>query len=152
MRLKDVLVPNEDTASVVRRIFERAAAGDSCIKIATDLSAEGIMPPLKYRALCRENFTPEGAARASDFWNHTTVRRILKNRVYLGTTVLGKTRKISVKSKKKVPIPKQDWTVTEGTHEPLVDSATFEKAQTNIGKASRDYRAGTPLSASLQSA
>jgi hypothetical protein len=152
MRLKDVLVPNENTASVVRRIFERAAAGDSCIKIATDLSAEGIMPPLKYRALCRENFTPEGAARASDFWNHTTVRRILKNRVYLGTTVLGKTRKISIKSKKKVPIPKQDWTVTEGTHEPLVDSATFEKAQTNIGKASRDYRAGTPLSASLQSA
>ncbi|MBQ2115048.1 MAG: hypothetical protein II193_00445, partial [Lachnospiraceae bacterium] len=30
-------------------MFERAAAGDSCIKIATDLSAEGIMPPLKYR-------------------------------------------------------------------------------------------------------
>ena len=137
---KDVLVPNEDTASVVRRIFERAAAGDSCIKIATDLSAEGIMPPLKYRALCRDNFTPEGAARASDFWNHTTVKRILKNRVYLGATVLGKTRKVSVKSKKKVPIPQQDWTVTEGTHEPLVDSATFEKAQTNIGKASRDYR------------
>ena len=137
---KDVLVANEDTAPIVQRIFERAAAGDSCIKIATDLSTEGIMPPLKYRALCRDNFTPEGAARASDIWNHTTVKRILKNRVYLGDTVLGKTKKISVKSKKKVPIPQQDWTITEGTHEPLVDAATFEKAQTNIGKASRDYR------------
>ena len=81
---KDVLVPNEDTAPIVRRIFERAAAGDSCVKIAMDLSAEGIMPPLKYRAMCRDNFTPEGAARASDVWNHTTVKRILKNRVYLG--------------------------------------------------------------------
>ena len=137
---KDVLVANEDTAPVVQRIFERAAAGDSCIKIATDLSAEGIMPPLKYRALCRDNFTPEGAARASDIWNHTTVKRILKNRVYLGDTILGKTKKVSVKSKKKVPVPKQDWTITEGTHEPLVDAETFEKAQTNIGKASRDYR------------
>ncbi|MBQ8237458.1 MAG: recombinase family protein [Oscillospiraceae bacterium] len=137
---KDVLVPNEDTAPVVQRIFERAAAGDSCIKIATDLSAEGIMPPLKYRALCRDNFTPEGAARASDIWNHTTVKRILKNRVYLGDTILGKSKKVSVKSKKKVPVPKQDWTITEGTHEPLVDVDTFEKAQTNIGKASRDYR------------
>ena len=137
---KDVLVPNEDTAPIVQRIFERAAAGDSCIKIATDLSAEGIMPPLKYRALCRDNFTPEGAARASDIWNHTTVKRILKNRVYLGDTILGKTKKVSVKSKKKVPIPQQDWTITEGTHEPLVDAATFEKAQTNIGKSSRDYR------------
>ena len=45
---KDVLVPNEDTAPIVRRIFERAAAGDSCVKIAMTLSAEGIMPPLKY--------------------------------------------------------------------------------------------------------
>ena len=137
---KDVLVANEDTAPIVQRIFERAAAGDSCIKIATDLSADGIMPPLKYRALCRDNFTPEGAARASDIWNHTTVKRILKNRVYLGDTVLGKTKKVSVKSKKKVPIPQQDWTITEGTHEPLVDAATFEKAQLNIGRASRDYR------------
>lgn len=137
---KDVLVPNEDTAPIVRRIFERAAAGDSCIKIAMALSAEGIMPPLKYRAMVRDNFTPEGAARASDIWNCTTVKRILKNRVYLGDTILGKTKKVSVKSKKKVPIPQNEWTVTEATHEPLVDAATFEKAQINIGKASRDYR------------
>lgn len=137
---KDVLVPNEDTAPIVRRIFERAAAGDSCVKIAMALSAEGIMPPLKYRAMVRDNFTPEGAARASDIWNHTTVKRILQNRVYLGDTILGKTKKVSVKSKKKVPIPQSEWTVTEATHEPLVDAATFEKAQINIGKASRDYR------------
>ena len=137
---KDTLVPNEDTAPIVRRIFERAAAGDSCVRIAMDLSSEGVMPPLKYRAMVRDNFTPEGAARASDIWNHTTVKRILKNRVYLGNTILGKTRKVSVKSKKKVPVPQQDWTVTEATHEPLVDAATFEKAQINIGKATRDYR------------
>lgn len=137
---KDVLVPNADTAPIVRRIFERAAAGDSCIKIATDLSSDGIMPPLKYRAICRDNFTPEGAARASDLWNHTTVKRILKNRVYLGDTILGKTKKVSVKSKKKVPVPQQEWAVTEATHEPLVDQTTFEKAQINMGTASRDYR------------
>lgn len=137
---KDTLIPNEDTAPIVRRIFERAAAGDSSVRIAMDLSAEGIMPPLKYRAMVRDNFTPEGAARASDIWNHTTVKRILKNRVYLGDTILGKTRKVSVKSKKKVPIPQQDWTVTEATHEPLVDATTFEKAQINMAKATKDYR------------
>lgn len=137
---KDILIPNEDTAPIVQRIFQQAAAGDSCIKISTDLSAEGIMPPLKYRAMCRDNFTPEGAARASDIWNHTTIKRILKNQVYLGNTVLGKTKKVSVKSKKKLPVPQEDWTITPATHEPLVDLETFEKAQINIGKASRDYR------------
>ena len=137
---KETLIPNEDTAPIVRRIFERAAAGDSSVRIAMDLSAEGVMPPLKYRAMVRDNFSPEGAARASDIWNHTTVKRILKNRVYLGDTVLGKSRKVSVKSKKKVPVPQEDWAVTEATHEPLVDFETFEKAQINIGKASKDYR------------
>lgn len=90
---KDVLIPNEDTAPIVQRIFQSAASGDSCRKIALDLSAEGVMPPLKYRAMCRDNFTPEGAARASDIWNYTTVKRILKNRVYLGNTILGKRKK-----------------------------------------------------------
>lgn len=137
---KDVLIPNEDTAPIVQRIFESAASGDSCRKIALDLSAEGIMPPLKYRAMCRDSFTPEGAARASDIWNYTTVKRILKNQVYLGNTILGKTKKVSVKSKKKIPIPAQDWTITEATHLPLVDKDTFEKAQVNMGKGTRDYR------------
>lgn len=137
---KDVLVPDEETAPIVQRIFQSAAAGDSSVKIAMTLSAEGIIPPLKYRVMYRDSFTPEGAARASDIWNHTTVKRILKNRVYLGHTVLGKTKKVSVKSKKKVPVPQQDWIITEATHEPLVDADTFEKAQINMSKASKDYR------------
>lgn len=137
---KDKLIPDPETAPIVQRIFLRAAAGDSCRKIAMDLSAEGIIPPLKYRVLYRDNFSEEGAARASDIWNYTTVKRILNNGVYLGNTVLGKTKKVSVKSKKKVPIPKEDWTITPDTHEPLVDQNTFEKAHSNIGKGSRDYR------------
>ena len=58
----------------------------------------------------------------------------------MGNTILGKSRKASLKSKKKIPVPKEDWVVTEGTHEPLVDRETFEKAQTNLGKGNRDYR------------
>ena len=75
------------TAPVVRRIFEQAAAGDSSRKIALDLNADGVIPPLKYRVLYRDEFSEEGAARASDLWNYTTVKRILKNPVYLGHTL-----------------------------------------------------------------
>ena len=49
----------------------------------------------------------KGAARASDIWNYTTVKRILKNRVYLGDTLLGKSKKVSVKSKMKIALPKR---------------------------------------------
>lgn len=137
---KDILIPDAETAPIVQRIFQSAAEGDSCRKIAMELSAEGVIPPLKYRVLYRDNFSAEGAARASDIWNYTTVKRILQNRVYLGDTVLGKTKKVSVKSEKKVPIPAEDWAVTPGTHEPLVTMDTFEKAHINMGKGTRDYR------------
>ena len=135
------LAPDEMTAPVVERIFQRAAAGDSSRKIALDLNADSIIPPLKYRVLYRDEFSEEGAAHASDTWNYTTVKRILKNPVYLGHTLLGKSKKVSVKSKKKVAVPRDNWAVTEDTHPPLVDQALFQRAQENLGRGSRDYRA-----------
>ena len=135
------LVPDEATAPVVLRIFEQAANGDSSRKIALDLNNDGVIPPLKYRVLYRDEFSAEGAARASDLWNYTTVKRILKNPVYLGHTLLGKSKKVSVKSKKKIPVPRDDWAVTENTHPPLVSNALYERAQANLGRGFRDYRA-----------
>ena len=138
---KHRLAPDEMTAPVVLRIFEQAARGDSSRKIALDLNEDGVIPPLKYRVLYRDEFSEDGAARASDLWSYTTVKRILKNPVYLGHTLLGKSKKVSVKSKKKIPVPKEDWAVTENTHPPLVSTDLYERAQVNLGRGSRDYRA-----------
>lgn len=139
-RNKNQLVPDEMTAPVVKRIFEAAARGDSSRKIAQDLNNDGVIPPLKYRVLYRDEFSVEGAARASDLWNYTTVKRILKNEVYLGHTLLGKTKKASVKSKKKVAIPPDRWAVTENTHEALVSQEIFQKARDNMGKGTRSFQ------------
>ena len=84
---KHRLAPDEMTAPVVLRIFEQAARGDSSRKIALDLNEDGVIPPLKYRVLYRDEFSEDGAARASDLWSYTTVKRILKNPVYLGHTL-----------------------------------------------------------------
>ena len=137
---KNLLIPDDETAPVVLRIFESAAKGNSSRKIAINLNADGVIPPLKYRVLYRDEFTSEGAARASDLWNYTTVKRILKNPVYLGHTVLGKSKKASVKSKKKLPVPKEHWAVTENTHEALISQDLYDLAQFNLGRGSNDYR------------
>ena len=138
-RDKNQLVPDENTAHIVQRIFERAAQGDSTNKISADLNGDQIIPPLKYRVLYRDNFNERGASRASDFWNRATVRRILKNQVYLGHTVLGKSKKVSIKSTKKIAIDKEDWVVTKDTHEPLVTQETFERAQICLGKNTKKH-------------
>ena len=111
-RNRDRLIPDEETAPIVAQIFQRSAAGDSCIKIAQDLTEAGVITPLKYRVLYRDNFSDTGAARATDCWNYTTVKRIIKNQVYLGNTLLGKTRKASIKSRKKISVPQEDWVIT----------------------------------------
>ena len=139
-RNKNRLVPDEETAPIIRRIFEAAANGDSSRKIAMELNRDGIMPPLKYKVLYKGNFSEDGAARASDLWNYTTVKRILKNPVYFGHTLLGKSRKVSVKSKKKLNVPKDQWAVTENTHEPIITQEVFDLAQFNLGKGTFDFR------------
>ena len=140
-RTTDQLVPDENTAPVVRKIFEWASDGLSTRNIAVRLNEQGVIPPLKYRVEYRDDFTPQGASRASDYWNYTTVKRILRNRVYLGHTILGKTRKVNVKSKKKVPVPKEDWCCTENTHEPLVTQEQFDRAEHFLGENTKSNAA-----------
>lgn len=141
VRTTDQLVPDENTAPVVRKIFEWASDGLSTRSIAVRLNEQGVIPPLKYRVEYRDDFTPQGASRASDYWNYTTVKRILRNRVYLGHTILGKTRKVNVKSKKKVPVPKEDWCCTENTHEPLVTQEQFDRAEHFLGENTKSNAA-----------
>ncbi|MCL2838006.1 MAG: recombinase family protein [Oscillospiraceae bacterium] len=137
---KTKLIFDENTSPIVARIFKQAASGDSSRKIALDLNEDGIIPPLKYRVLYRDDFNAKGAARASDEWNYTTVKRILKNKVYLGHTILGKTRKASLKSQKKIAIPQENWIVSSNTHPAIVSEDIFDKAQLNLGKGTRNYR------------
>lgn len=130
---KGTLIPDPNTAYIVQRIFELASEGKSSHRIAEILTEEGHITPLKYRVVYRDTFTEAGAVRATDEWNHTTVKRILKNKVYLGHTILGKTKKVSLKSKKKVAVPEEEWVITPNTHQPLVSDEVFEKAQYYMG-------------------
>ena len=137
---KNKLEPDEETAPVVRRIFDEALAGCSARAIALHLTEDCISPPLKYRVENGGNFGEEGASRASSVWNYTTVKRILKNRVYLGHTVLGKSKKVSHKSSVKRKVPSDEWVVTLNTHEALVTEEEFQIVQDNMLKNTRIYQ------------
>ena len=69
-------------------------------------------------------------------WNSTTIRRILKNEVYIGNTVGHKVKKINYKVKKQVMLPKDNWIKVENTHEPIISKEDFEKVQNILNKRS----------------
>ncbi|MBQ6403359.1 MAG: recombinase family protein [Oscillospiraceae bacterium] len=132
------LIPNEDTAPVVKQIFSMACSGASSWSIAEELTKQGIDPPLKYRVVNIESASSKNAKMVSDEWNNTTVKRILTNPVYLGHTFLIKTTK-KLKETKKRPVPEDKWLKTYNTHEPLVSQEDFELAHRFLGKRRKDY-------------
>lgn len=137
---KTKLVPDETTAPIVQEIFSLASQGQSTRTICDHLNAQGSIPPLKYRVLNGGEFSPEGAARAADAWNYVTVKRILRNEVYLGHTLLNRSRKVSLKAKRKVDLDRSEWIITRDTHPPLVTQEEFDLAQEHLKTATKQWQ------------
>ena len=63
------------------------------------------------------------------FWENKTVKNILKNKAYIGTTVQNKRSRISYKNRKIRPNSEEKWIIVENTHEPIIDKKVFDTVQ-----------------------
>lgn len=63
------------------------------------------------------------------FWENKTIKNILRNKVYIGTTEQNKRSRISYKNRKLRPNPKEKWNVVENTHPPIIDKKVFDMVQ-----------------------
>ena len=120
---KNKLIPDPETAPIVRRIFSMTVSGISFRAIARTLSSEGILTPAAVKGVSPRKET----TRPTD-WSATTINGIIRNPAYLGKLVYGKSRKVSYKSKKQIASPEDQLIVTEGTHEPIVNQDVWNLA------------------------
>lgn len=137
---KGHLIPDPEYAPVVKKIFEMAANGVGLSDIASYLNDNKIKTP---SSLKRKN--PNSKMRYNEQWTTSSVKKILKNRMYTGDMVQSTQTKVNYKSKKKKSLPKSNWDIVPGTHEPLVDKLTFERIQgnvkrTNVSVSNREKR------------
>jgi len=95
--------------------------------IAKALTADGIPTPRQHYRLVKHGIPPEPKR-----WNEETVIQILRNRVYLGDMVQGKYDCPRFKRTPPKRKPKEEWLITVGTHEPLVDKDTWDFVQKQI--------------------
>lgn len=121
---KNRIVPDEEAASVVRRIFGMALEGISCRQIAARLNAEGLPTPATYAGLPVARPGPY-----SGLWSGERIAGILKNETYIGNMVQGRSKKISYKTKKCLKQKPKDWIIVAGTHEPVIGKETFDQVQ-----------------------
>lgn len=123
---KHHLVIDEDTAPIVRRIFSMRAAGTGFMAIAIQLNEEGIPSPgmLYYQRKGKED-----PRRVNHKWADATVKNIVRNEVYIGNMVQGKTGTMSYKNKKLISKPEDEWIRVEGTHEPIISRDVWDTVQ-----------------------
>lgn len=114
---KHHLVIDEDTAPVVRRIFAMRASGMGFHAIAVILNAEGIQSP---GTLYYQRKGQNDPRRVNHQWADATVKNLIRNEVYIGNMVQGKTGTMSYKSRKLVSKPEDEWIRVEGTHEAII--------------------------------
>ncbi len=103
------LIPDPTAAVIVKRIFEMAANGEGITAIVRYLNEHGFPTPIQY---ARSNGLVGNYNNGSGSWNSRSVKYILTNRTYTGMLVQGKEKR-----------------VVDATHEPLVDTNTFDAIQ-----------------------
>ncbi len=132
------LVPDPETAYVVRQIFMMYVRGDRVCEIQNWLRENKVLTvsELRYRRTgsCRH---PRPHPDCIYNWPDKTLYDILTRKEYLGHTITGKTYKVSYKSKKIHKNPEEKQYFFPNTHEPLIDEATFELAQKRIATRHR---------------
>ena len=119
------LLVNEDTAPIVRQIFQWTLDGAALNVIVKRLNERGIMTPGYYHASCGL-FSYDNKLAGSGKWQTWTVGKILADEVYTGDMVQGKHTNVGHKQVVTKPV---DWIVVRNTHEPLVSREVFAKAQ-----------------------
>ncbi|MCM1316364.1 MAG: recombinase family protein [Alistipes senegalensis] len=134
-------------ANIVRRIFEMRASGMNAKKIADVLNGEHIAPPLDYKY---DKLGKEYPLYSHHLWSSQTIKRILKNQIYLGHLCQMKQTTVSYKNHKVINKDMEDWVIIENNHESIISQELWDKcrevdASVSNGKCTKE-RTTKPLS------
>lgn len=139
---KNRLIIDEEAAEVVKKIFALYMEGNGTQHIAHMLNEMRIPNPTKYKELKGLKYINASKKDDLGLWNKTTVKRILKNELYIGNMVQGKRKKINYKSKKLLNLAEDSWIRVENTHEAIIDKNTFHKVQSRLKSCIRSTKTG----------
>ena len=125
---------DEQSAEIVKEIFNLFIQGHGTCEIARILKEKEILTPAEYSASIGIKLSSK-PQELEHQWNAVTVAGILDRQEYIGDTVNFKSTTRSYKDKTRVYLPKEDRKIFKNTHEPIIDEHTW-----NIVKQLRGNR------------
>ena len=123
------IIPNEEAAIIVKRIFAMCAAGKGPNQIARILSNEKIYNPTNYYYNAFGKSHHQLDTTHPYHWTGSTVTAILENMAYLGHTVGLRHTTISYKNKKAITRPDNEVIIVENTHPALITKEQWDIVQ-----------------------
>lgn len=130
---KHLMVPDPNTAPIVREIFQSVLAGKSTTQIARELNARGVLTPLAYK-----NHRLKPACQDRELiWSHVTVLNILNNYKYTGAMTNHMRENRCMRDRTQRRVPREEWIITENAHEAIVTKEEFEEAHAKIRKVKK---------------
>lgn len=118
---KRVLVMDEKVADVVRLIFYMASQGKSNMQIARELTKKYTTPD-EYKRTGKIFKDKEDTKQ----WDISHISKMLSDEVYIGNLIQRVYSNRHDPSRKSKFRDKEEWIITEKTHEGLIDKTTFE--------------------------
>ena len=116
---------NYSEVDVVRRVFQSAAEGKSCVAIANDLNRDSV--PTVYGRDKRLVLGRTSKQRTPGRWRAARVRALIVNRTYMGVHEWGKRRVFRDNAGRHLmAAPREQW-LTRPCH-PIVDKLLWERA------------------------
>lgn len=131
---KNKIIIDPEAARVVRQIFQWSLEGVGKQRIAALLNNSGAMSPAQYK---KERGQNAKCCEKKDFslWNKTTVWRILRNEMYTGVMVQGRTKRSAISRKLSFPCRKNSGTGSKVHMKQLLTQKPFRRSSTvcNLG-------------------
>ena len=141
--IRNKLAIDEESAAVVRRIFDMTLMGMGSTAIARLLNSEGVLTPGAYFRQKNPGSNRFRKASEKNGWTAASVLNILHQYEYTGALVGRKRYKASLHEKRTVPQDKADWIIYEGAHDAIISKADFDRVQEIIRQRPR-RSSGTP--------
>ena len=127
------LIVDPVAAEVVKKIFKMYVEGFGYHRICEYLNNNNIPPRSVYKKQKGSKFVCSNCDLETVRWNPDTIAQMLKNEVYIGNLVQGKTTHVSYKNHKKKKVAEKDWCRIENAHEAIIDMDTWKKVQSILG-------------------
>lgn len=121
------LIIDDEVAGVVRDIFQWRLDGNSAEVISKKLNDLGILSPGLYRK--KKGYYKNHNMNCGSLWRPNTVRKILKNMVYIGTLQQKKKTTRNYKDRNPIYLDTNNYITVKNTHDPIIDNWIFNKIQ-----------------------